>query len=1059
MNSKVPDLAWLENPEVFEVNREKAHSDHRFYESVQAMERGEAEEGKMGLKQCLNGTWKFSYAECPSKRKSNFYKEDFDLSDMEEIQVPGHIQTQGYDKRQYINTMYPWDGHSELRPPHIDWEYNPVASYIKEFDLKEELEQKRVFLSFQGVEIAFYVWLNGEFVGYSEDSFTPSEFEITNLLKKTGNRLAVEVYKRSSASWIEDQDFFRFSGIFRDVYLYGIPKIHVRDMFVKADLKMGEDGQLEIGSLTDTKKGSLCVELELIHGDFESCKDSLKAEYVSCQVKAVLKDKTGTIVCQTEPSCVEHGKAVINAELSDIYPWSAEVPNLYHLCIIVLDTNEEVVEVVSQMVGFRHFEIHDKIMYLNGKRIIFKGINRHEFNVRRGRAVTKEDMLWDIKFLKQHNINAVRTCHYPNQSLWYELCDKYGLYMIDEANLESHGSWQKMGEKEPSWNIPASLPEWKDCVVDRACSMLERDKNHPAILIWSCGNESYAGADILAMSKFFQERDSSRVVHYEGVFWNRDFEEISQVESQMYTKPQDVEAFLNNNPQKPFILCEYVHAMGNSLGGMKKYTDLADRYPMYQGGFIWDYMDQALMRRDVDGKEVLGYGGDFTDRPTDYNFCGNGIVYGTREPSPKAREVKKLYQNLVIKPELIWDSLKKSSIEVEICNQNLFVDTSDYKFIYQILRDGEPVCQAEFEVLIKPGESEKITMPVSVECQPGEYACQVSAVLKADTIWAEKGLEMAFGEKVKQVKETESELSKIGEAVEEKKSAMKVIHGDVNLGVKGEGFSVLFSRVDGGIVSLRYHGKEWITKPPMPTYWRATTDNDRGNQFSVRNAMWFSANQFWQYQNTQIEVKESPHKVTVTYSYGLPVVPKTETEVIYEVTADGKIAVTAHYYGQKGLPQLPLFGMRFRFLSNVNSYTYYGYGPQENYIDRANGARLGIFDGTPEGNLSQYLVPQECGNRTGVRWLKVSDKEGQALKFTAVESPFEMNVLPYTAEELEIALHREELPVPPHYTIVSILGAQRGVGGDDSWGAPVHPEFEISGEKDIEVTFVIEPGC
>lgn len=325
MNSKVPDLAWLENPEVFEVNREKAHSDHRFYESVQAMERGEAEEGKMGLKQCLNGTWKFSYAECPSKRKSNFYKEDFDLSDMEEIQVPGHIQTQGYDKRQYINTMYPWDGHSELRPPHIDWEYNPVASYIKEFDLKEELEQKRVFLSFQGVETAFYVWLNGEFVGYSEDSFTPSEFEITNLLKKTGNRLAVEVYKRSSASWIEDQDFFRFSGIFRDVYLYGIPKIHVRDMFVKADLKMGEDGQLEIGSLTDTKKGSLCVELELIHGDFESCKDSLKAEYVSCQVKAVLKDKTGTIVCQTEPSCVEHGKAVINAELSDIYPWSIKL--------------------------------------------------------------------------------------------------------------------------------------------------------------------------------------------------------------------------------------------------------------------------------------------------------------------------------------------------------------------------------------------------------------------------------------------------------------------------------------------------------------------------------------------------------------------------------------------------------------------------------------------------------------------------------------------------------------------------------------------------------------
>jgi len=1053
MNSRVPDLAWLEDPEVFQVNREKAHSDHRFYENVQSMEKGEREGGQMELRQSLNGAWKFAYAQCPDKRKKDFYKEGFDLSGMEEIQVPGHIQTQGYDKKQYINTMYPWDGHSELRPPHIDWEYNPVASYVKEFDLKEELDGRQVFVSFQGVETAFYVWLNGEFVGYSEDTFTPSEFELTDYIKKTGNRLAVEVYKRSSASWIEDQDFFRFSGIFREVYLYGIPKIHVRDIFVKADLAMDGDGRPLEAENADAgvgmKKGKLQAELELAGNG--------AAGTAPCQIKAVLSDTKGNTICDLAAVCVEGGKAAISADISGVCPWSAESPSLYTLVLTVLDSSGQTVEVVPQTVGFRHFEMRDKIMYLNGKRIVFKGINRHEFNIRRGRAVTREDMMWDIRFMKQHNINAVRTCHYPNQTLWYELCDRYGLYMIDETNLESHGSWQKMGACEPSWNVPGSLPQWKECVVDRARSMLERDKNHPAVLIWSCGNEAYAGEDILAMSRFFKDRDPSRVVHYEGVFWNREFEEISDVESQMYTKPQDVEKYLASDPKKPFILCEYSHAMGNSLGGMKKYTDLARRYPMYQGGFIWDYMDQALVREDVDGKEVLGYGGDFTDRPTDYNFCGNGIVYGTREPSPKAQEVKFLYQNLLIKPEIRWEEQGGASmmqVSVEIKNENLFASTADYDFICRVLKDGQAVGETMFQTAVAAGESGDICVPVSVCRKAGEYVCQISAVLKEDAIWAPKGHETAFGECV--IQEGAEVRSGDGKNMA---LPMKVIHGDVNLGVEGEGFSVLFSRQDGGIVSLRYGGKEWITTPPMPTYWRAATDNDKGNGFSVDSAMWFAADQFRHYKNTQMEVEEAANRVTVTFTYGLAVVPPTKTTVTYEVAADGKIGVKAHYFGKQGLPKLPLFGMRFRFKSDADAFTYYGYGPEENYIDRANGARLGIFTGTPMENLSRYLVPQECGNRTGVRWLKVSDRQGHGLKFTAAGKPFDMNVLPYTAEELECALHREELSVPPRYTIASILGAQRGVGGDDSWGAPVHEEFEISGEEDAWVSFVIEGVC
>lgn len=1065
MNSRIPDLEWLENPEIFEVNREKAHSDHHFYESEAEMEAGKAWlqnvclGKKAGLNngqetswhQYLNGTWKFAYAQCPAKRQTDFYKTDYDITGFDEIAVPGHIQIQGYDRKHYINTMYPWDGHSELRPPHIDWEYNPVGSYVKEFDLKESLEGKRVFLSFQGVETAFYVWLNGSFVGYGEDSFTPSEFEVTGYLKSEGNRLAVEVYKRSSASWIEDQDFFRFSGIFRDVYLYGIPKVHVQDLFVHAGLD------------DEYRDGVLAVEMEMVSGENNGEWGSPFA------VRAVLKDHDDTVVWQQrqlvsgtgdedETSDKESHKEIrrrpqavtFETQISEIKKWSAEKPYCYTLYLYVEDMDGGLIELVPQTVGFRRFELRDGLMSLNGKRIIFKGVNRHEFNVHRGRAITKEDMMWDIRFMKQHNINAVRTCHYPDQSLWYELCDRYGIYLIDEANLESHGSWQKMGACEPSWNVPGSLPEWKACVVDRAMSMVERDKNHPSILIWSCGNESYAGEDILAMSQYFKEKDPARLVHYEGVCWNRQFDQISDMESRMYAKPEQAEEYLKNDPRKPYILCEYMHAMGNSLGGMRHYTELADRYPKYQGGFIWDYIDQALVRKDVDGKEVLGYGGDFTDRPTDYNFCGNGIVYGTRQASPKAQEVKYLYRNLEMDP---------GKDGVTIFNRNLFADTSAYEFVYQIRKDGKAVYTVYFEAKVMPGECKEIRLDdlekekrTGAAELPGETVFQVSAVLKQDTAWAEKGFEVSFGETV--ICECAEQANADGEVQQD--SSMSVIHGDVNLGVKAPGFSVLFSRADGGIVSLRYDEHEWITRPPMPTYWRAATDNDRGNGFARESCMWLAADQFWQYENSQVEVREEPEKVTVTFTYGIPGASQAKTAVTYVVTPDGTIRVRAHFFGQKGLPKLPLFGMRWKLSSQADRFVYYGRGPEENYADRACGARMGIFEGTPLGNLSHYLKPQECGGRTDVRWLEVSDGQGRGLRFIADGKPLAVNVLPYTAEELENAMHEEELAVPPRYTVVSILGATRGVGGDDSWGAVVHPEYEISAEEDQEVAYLVQ---
>ncbi|WP_455436130.1 glycoside hydrolase family 2 TIM barrel-domain containing protein [Hungatella hathewayi] len=1006
------DLAWLENPEVFAVNRLEVHSDHRFYES-----REEADGGIMKLRQSLNGTWKFSYAPKPEQRKKDFYLSERSLGDFGEITVPSHIELQGYGKCQYINTMYPWEGHSELKPPHVDWEDNPVGSYVKEFETDAALKNKRLFLSFQGVESAFYVWVNGCFVGYSEDSFTPSEFEITDFVKDGVNRLAVEVYKRSSASWIEDQDFFRFSGIFREVYLYAVPECHVRDMFVHP------------GVLEDLKTGELTVDLTL--------EGSRKGS-----VSALLTDREGNTAAVWERMPARENISFAGS-VPEVHLWSGEDAFLYTLTVILYDEKGRIVEVVPQKLGFRRFEMKDRLMCLNGKRIVFRGINRHEFDVRRGRAVTEEDMLWDIRFMKRHNINAVRTCHYPNQSRWYELCDEYGIYLIDEANLESHGSWQKMGACEPSWNVPGSLPEWKECVVDRAKSMLERDKNHASVLIWSCGNESYAGEDILAMSKYFKERDPSRLVHYEGVFWNREFNETSDMESRMYAKPAEVEAYLEGEPEKPFILCEYMHAMGNSLGGMEKYTSLEDRYPMYQGGFIWDYVDQALMKTDENGVEHMAYGGDFNDRPTDYNFCGNGIVYADRTISPKAQEVKALYQDLKLVPDA-------GGAEIE--NRRLFTDTSDLEFVWLALRDGVPVHSERFCAQVKPGEREYVSVSAPELTEPGEYVYQVSAVLKREERWAAAGYETAFGESCRVIG---SDDQCAGENRADAGSVpFTVIHGDVNIGVKGDGFHVIFSKQEGGIVSLVYDGREWIGKLPMPVYWRATTDNDRGNKFSVSSAVWYGAGSFPLYDSKTCVVEEGKDCVRVSYTYRLATVPETVTEVVYEVDGEGRIKTTARYFGREGLPELPLFGMRFCISGTGGGFEWYGRGPEENYCDRNAGARLGIYKSTAADSVSRYLVPQECGNRTGIRWLKVTDEAGHSIRFTAEGRPFEGSVLPYTAEELEHAAHIEELP-QPRYTVVNILAAMRGVGGDDSWGAPVYPEYCVSGEKDITFSFVI----
>lgn len=1002
-----PSLDWLTDVNVFSVNTVPAHSDHVYYETL-----AEAKSASpMKMRHELNGDWKFYYSINPDHRPVNFFEKEYACAGWGDITVPGHIQLQGYGQPQYVNTMYPWDGHHELRPPEIPTDHNPVGSYVKYFDVPRAMQGKPVFISFQGVESAFYVWLNGEFVGYSEDSFTPAEFDLTPYLVDGENKLAVEVYQRSTGSWLEDQDFWRFSGIFRDVYLYTVPEIHVSDLHVRPEL-----------DATFTK-GTLSVDLKL-QGSAAS------------KIEAELVDANGALVQTAKEENID-GKWSITMPVEQPALWSAEDPYLYRLFIKVYNESGTLVEVVPQKVGFRRFELVNKIMHLNGHRIVFKGVNRHEFNPRSGRAVTKEDMLWDIKTLKRHNINAVRTSHYPNQSYWYELCDEYGVYVIDEMNLETHGSWQKMGAVEPSWNLPGNKPEWEPIVMDRAISMVERDKNHPSILIWSCGNESYAGEVILNVSKYFKKVDPSRLVHYEGVFHNRDYNDTSDMESRMYAKPADIERYLNDNPEKPYISCEYMHAMGNSLGGMYKYTDLEQKYPMYQGGFIWDYIDQSLYKKDRYGNEFLAYGGDFDDRPTDYGFCTNGIVYANRELSPKMQEVKFLYRDFKLVPDGNGVILK---------NESLFSNTANYDLEYALFLEGKELYRNKLLAAVEPQSEGRFEFDIPEEfgAEPGEYCIQTSLVLKESTLWAEEGYEIAFGQFVYQV--GTKELASVN-------GDLRVAHGDVNIGVHGRDFTVMFSKGAGSLVSLNYAGKEMIALPPAPLFWRATTDNDRGYSQGFHSGLWYAASLARKCVNIEVEEKES--HVSVGFTYKFSINHDIEVKTIYTVYSDGSVKVKSVYKGTENLPQMPIFAVSFKVPADYDQLEWYAMGPEENYSDRAMGAKLGIFKNQVSDNLSGYVMPQESGNRTGVRRVSVTNRNGKGVRISSVTEHLECNVSPYTAFELENAQHVYELP-PVHYTVVTVAGKQMGVGGDDSWGAPVHDEHLIKADENMEFEFLIQ---
>ena len=975
MHATAPSLSWLTEPAVFEVNRLPAHSDHHW------------RVGGRELAQTLDGAWRFFYSPRIADRPSDFWRPDADLSDFGTITVPGHIELQGYGQIQYVNTQYPWDGLSALRPPEIDADRTAVGSYVRDFELDPAWADMRTCVSFQGVERAFYLWCNGSFVGYAEDSFTPSDFDLTPYLHPGTNRLAVEVYQHASASWLEDQDMFRFFGIFRPVVLYAKPAWHIEDLWLRAELDQ------------DNATGTLRPRL-VISAPEGTPADALPHAHIT------VADPTGTVElarsCELVAEANDVGEEEADVEVDELptHPgartfrtaeelriepvqcWSHNAPALYTVTLALYDPSGTEVESVSYRIGFRRVEIIDGVLTLNGDRLFFRGVNRHEWSPTAGRAIGIDDMRRAMETITRNNINAVRTSHYPNQTPWYDLCDEHGIYLIDEANLETHGSWQKLGRVDPAWNIPGSDPVWLPAVIDRARSMFERDKNHASVVMWSCGNESFAGEVIAAMSRYFHASDPSRPVHYEGVFPTRGheshraaWEEISDVESRMYASPAEVRAYLEGTdgtpgPRKPFVLCEYMHDMGNSLGGMEDYLRLGAEFPQFAGGFIWDFMDQALWRRDALGRRALGYGGDFGERPSDYAFSGDGIVFADGTEKPAMQEVRYWYAD---EPTRAAHDAQRDSAAKE--NARRFAECAAERRTASDLADDLVVVEGDVNLGVRDGKLEVLFSwaehgPVSIKLNGTEwlYRAPRPAFWRAAT---ENDRGCGFAERASVWLAADANPRCIDQQIEERgPRRVSVCYRFASDAVPGAEASLRYT-VEAGcgmLVEAEYHGAPGL--PELPC-------------FGLRLAT-----------------------------------PAPVREVVW-TGLSGETYPDRWRGGRFG---------RWSEGPHVPPYLV----PQE----------CGCHVRTQELELVGMPGSERC-DRGGAG-------AAARLRAVMEEVPFSFSALPVSALELETADHREDLPKSTH-THVTLYGAMRGVGGIDSWGSDVTEPYRLSSAADYRL--------
>ncbi len=988
------DASRIADPGFVAQHRSAARSDHRWFRDDE-----ERASGVSGFEQSLNGLWRVQVAPNPASVVPGFEHPDFDVSGWQSIPVPGHLQLHGLGTPQYVNIQYPWDGHEAIEPGEVPTLANPVASYVTTFSLDRPLaDGERMSVEFRGAESAIAVWLNGAYLGYATDSFTPSEFDLTDVLVPGENRLAAQVFSFSSGSWLEDQDMFRFSGLFRDVVLLRRPALHVEDVRVTTTVA--------------DESAEVVVDLRLVG------------------------EGRATVALEGVGELTPDAQGRFRIRVADPRLWSPEDPHRYALTIRGFDADGEQTEAIGQPLGIRHFGIEEGVLKLNGQRIVFLGVNRHEFGLN-GRVMTREQTERDLQLLKRAGVNAIRTSHYPNNSFFYELADEYGFLVIDEMNLETHGRWDRIRYLDAPLeeSLPGDDERWRAALQDRAASLFERDKNHPSVVMWSLGNESFGGTLLRDLADWFRAVDD-RPVHYEGVHWDPRFPETTDVVSQMYTPAAEVEAYLREHRDKPFILCEYAHSMGNSFGAVDRYLDLADRDPLFQGGFIWDFADQALEKVDRHGRAYLGYGGDSGEAPHDGDFSGNGIVFADRTPKPALQEVAFLYQPFRIE-------VRADAVSLE--NRSLVTASSAYETVVTLRREGRTLRRAVLETHVPAGTSAVHPLPFAVPTGDGEVTVDVELRLRAATRWAEAGHVVARGQGV------------FAHSPAPRRSAAakpRLVEGAHNVGVHGEGFSALFSQLHGGLLSYRFGGREMLAGSPRPSFWHAPTSNERGFGGPFEEGQWLLASRYARPVGGHLRtatVTEDDQSVTVAYRYELPTSPRAFADLAYRVTGDGRIAVTQTLDLPAGLPELPEFGLQLATTADAHRLRWYGDGPDETAVDRRLGARVDVFEQDVRTALPPYLKPQESGSRTGVRWATVTDAQGFGLRFEA-DQRMEFSALPWTPYEIENAQHPNELP-PIQRTVLRPALQRRGVAGDDSWGARPHEEFRLPRSGRLELRF------
>ncbi|TAJ12856.1 DUF4981 domain-containing protein [Marinilabiliaceae bacterium JC017] len=1004
-----------ENQKVFSVNKEAPHAAFYSY-ADEAMAIKNNRESSPYF-QLLNGTWKFNWVKTPAERPVHFYKESYDVAGWDDIKVPANWEVEGYGIPIYVNTTYPF-AMQNPQPPTIPHDWNPVGSYRRSFDIPTDWDGRQIFLHLGAVKSAMYLWVNGQKVGYSQGSKLPAEFDITSYIRKGNNTLALEVYRWSDGSYLECQDFWRLSGIERDVYLYATSPVRIRDFFFHPGLD------------DNYKDANFSVDVEL--------KSHLTGKS-RCYLEAKLLDGNKTVFSTKEKLMVyAKGEQRVNVSgfLADPKKWSAEMPHLYKLALTLKDKNGKLLEATSVNVGFRKIEIVGGQLLVNGKAVLFKGVDRHEHDEFNGHVMSEASMIRDIKLMKEHNINAVRTCHYPNDSRWYELCDQYGLYLIDEANIESHG----MGYGERSL---AKDTTWMDAHIDRTRRMVERDKNHPSVIIWSLGNEAGDGPNFVATSAWIHQRDTSRPVHYERAGQKAH----TDIVCPMYSPIDHLIAYGRQVHERPFILCEYAHAMGNSVGNFQDYWDVIEKYDNLQGGFIWDWVDQGLVKYDENGVKYWTYGGDYgpEDIPSDKNFCINGLVNPDRTLHPSIKEVKKVYQNVKIKP------VDLANNKIVITNNYAFISLDRFRLKWVVTENGKEIMTGQKEQLnALPGEHEEITLNLDkIKQRPGkEYFLNVSLELKHDWDLVEKGTILATEQIAMPVIRKKT--------VAKSTTPIKVQSRETEVIVLGDRFILRFDNEKGIITSMKYDGKEFIAQGPVPNFWKAPNDNDHGFGMVKRLGVWRHAGANRQME--EMKVKKTGNQIDVTYAFSLPDV-ESKLVLTYSVFGSGDVVINYDFkIGKKKLPMIPRIGMMMVLPKQFDQLTWFGRGPWENYPDRNTASFVGLYESNVADQFYPYISPQETGYKTDNRWMKLSDEAGNGVYVTASDH-FGFSALHFKQEDMTQdgrgTLHTIDMK-PRAEVYLNVDHQLMGVGGDNSWGARPHANYSIA-PKNYKFTVRIKP--